>query len=128
MANGWSRPLSGFTDMVREEELARLVDMAEHHARGVIYGAPIDTSRFLSNNNFSVNKPDESFDESKRDVSRSATLANARLAMASLKYGDVFYVVNTTPYGEALEYGHSKQAPNGIFRLAANNAEEYAKR
>jgi hypothetical protein len=125
---GWSKPLSGFVDKVREEELARMVDMAEHHARGVIYGSPKDTSRFLSNNNFSVNHPDESYDPNKRDPSRTTTLANARLAMAALSYGDVFYVVNTTPYGEALEYGHSNQAPRGIFRLAANNAEEYAKR
>lgn len=128
MANGWSRSLSGFADQVREEELARLVDMSEHHVRGVIYGSPKDTSRFLANNNFSVNQPDESYDPDKRDPSRSSTLANARLAMAALKYGDVFYIVNTTPYGVYLEHGHSNQAPQGIFQLAANNAKEYARR
>jgi len=125
---GWSKPPTGFADQVREEELARLVDMSEHHVRGVIYGSPKDTSRFLANNNFSVNKPDESYDPEKRDPTRTQTLANARMAMASLRYGDVFYIVNTTPYGIFLEHGHSKQAPQGIFRLAANNAREYANR
>lgn len=124
----WKGLPTGFADKVREEELARLVDLSEHHVRGVIYGSPIDTSRFLSNNNFSVNQPDESFDWDKRDVSRSMTLANARRAMASLRYGDIFYIVNTTPYGEKLEYGGSRQAPQGIFRVAANNAREYARR
>lgn len=124
----WSRSPAGFADQVRREELARLVDLSEHHVRGVIYGSPKDTSRFLSNNNFSVNDPDESYDPSKRDRSRSMTLANARAAMSKLKYGDVFYIVNTTPYGEFLERGSSTQAPKGIFRVAANNAREYAKR
>ncbi len=125
---GWTKSLRGFADQVREEELARLVDMSEHHVRGVIYGSPKDTSRFLANNNFSVNRPDESYDPDKRDPTRTQTLANARMAMASLRYGDVFYIVNTTPYGEALEHGHSGQAPQGIFRVAANNAREYANR
>lgn len=125
---GWSRSLPAFADQVREEELARLVDMSEHHVRGVIYNSPKDTSRFLANNNFSVNQPDESYDPNKRDPSRTTTLANARAAMASLKFGDVFYIVNTTPYGIYLEEGSSQQAPQGIFRLAANNAREYANR
>jgi hypothetical protein len=30
--------------------------------------------------------------------------------------GDVFYVLNNCAYIEPLEYGHSKQAPNGMVR------------
>lgn len=122
----WTNAPSGFADVARKAFETKLVDVAEKASRDVIYNSPRDTSRFLANNNFSVNEPDESFDPDKRDPSRSDTLANARRAMASLRSGDVFYIVNTTPYGEALEDGHSTQAPNGIYRIAANNARENA--
>ncbi|MAL98267.1 MAG: hypothetical protein CL583_07420 [Alteromonadaceae bacterium] len=121
---GWSKSLTGFADFAEAEAEVLLTDMAEDMSRGVIYGSPKDTSRFLSNNNFSVNGPDESYDPDRRDASRSDTLANARLAIASLRLGDTLYIVNTTPYGEMLEHGHSGQAPAGIFGVAFNSTSE----
>lgn len=121
---GWSKPLSGFATQASDDLTVMFKDAGEQAARDIIYGSPKDTSRFLSNHNFSVNNPDESYDPNKRDLSRSEALANARAAMAALKAGDTFHIVNTTPYGEVLESGSSTQAPQGIYSVAANNLRE----
>ncbi len=124
MARGWSRPLSGFADQSRAQMMVTMTSASEEAARGVIYRSPKDTSRFLANNNFSVNEPDETYDPERRNPSRSEILANARRAIAALRPGDVFYAVNTTPYGEVLESGSSTQAPQGIYGLTANDLNE----
>lgn len=121
---GWSKPLAGFADQSREKMMVTMTAASESAARDVIYGSPEDTSRYLANHNFSVNTPDESFDEAKRDTSRNDALANARRAIAALRPGDVFHVVNTTPYGEFLEYGTSRMAPYAVYTKAANNMRE----
>ena len=122
---GWSMPPTEFAMQVEDDTMVLFRELCEQASRGVIYRAPKDTSRFLANNNFSVNVPDESFDEAKRDPSRSATLADARRAMAALKPGDVFHIVNTTPYGKYLEGGTSSQAPAGIYGVTFNSLKEY---
>ncbi|WP_252108996.1 MULTISPECIES: hypothetical protein [unclassified Halomonas] len=104
--------------------MVTMTSASEEAARGVIYRSPKDTSRFLANNNFSVNEPDETYDPERRNPSRSEILANARRAIAALRPGDVFYAVNTTPYGEVLESGSSTQAPQGIYGLTANDLNE----
>lgn len=121
---GWSMPLSGFADQSREKMMVTMTAASEQAARDVIYASPKDTSRYLANHNFSVNAPDESFDEARRDISRNDALANARRAIAALRPGDVFHVVNTTPYGEFLEYGTSRMAPYAVYTKAANNMRE----
>ena len=123
---GWSIPPTEFAMQVDDDTMVLFRELCEQASRGLIYRAPMDTSRFLANMNFSVNSPDNSFDDTKRDPTRSNTLADARLAMSALKPGDVFYAVNTTPYGKYLEAGHSSKAPSGVFGVTFNSIKEYA--
>lgn len=51
------------------------------------------------------------------DPSGMDALAAVRLGAKSLKIGQTAYLVNNTPYAIPLEYGHSKQAPQGMVRL-----------
>jgi hypothetical protein len=123
---GWSMPPTEFALEVEDDLGVMFTELCERASRGVIYRAPKATSRFLANMNFSVNEPDDSFSDIKRDPTRSITLAQARIAMAALKPGDVFYIVNTTPYGKYLEAGRSGQAPAGIFGVTFNSIKEHA--
>ncbi|QHJ80235.1 MAG: hypothetical protein [Bacteriophage sp.] len=54
------------------------------------------------------------------DKSGTPTLAAAQVALEKFKVGttQVIYFVNNVPYAIPLEYGHSKQAPNGMVRIA----------
>lgn len=46
------------------------------------------------------------------------------LTLADAEIGDTIYVGWTAAYALALEYGHSKQAPAGFVRLAAQNWQQ----
>lgn len=41
----------------------------------------------------------------------------------SVRAGEVIYLTNAVPYAERLEFGHSKQAPNGMVRVTAVEIE-----
>ncbi|MGJ5032354.1 HK97 gp10 family phage protein [Bradyrhizobium sp. HKCCYLS2038] len=51
------------------------------------------------------------------DKTGAETIARVAAGTAPAKAGDVIYLVANLPYINALEYGHSKQAPNGMVRL-----------
>lgn len=51
------------------------------------------------------------------DKTGSGTIGRINSGVAPAKAGDVIYLVANLPYINALEYGHSKQAPNGMVRL-----------
>lgn len=50
------------------------------------------------------------------DKASGRVSAEAALVAAQVKAGDVFYLTNNAHYIVNLEYGHSKQAPNGMVR------------
>ncbi len=78
--------------------------------KDVIKKSPVDTGRFKSNWNSSLNAPDLTI-----DLQSGAGLTEVA---SKLKVGDVFYFTNNLPYALALEFGHSNQAPQGMVRLA----------
>ncbi|OCG77949.1 hypothetical protein [Gilliamella sp. Occ4-3] len=58
------------------------------------------------------------------DPSGAETLKDGIEQIGRYTYGvQSIYFTNNLPYSVRLEFGHSKQAPNGIVRLAALNAQ-----
>lgn len=84
--------------------------------KSVIVKSPVDTGRFKGNwqvNIGSVPAGTVAID----DKAGTATIAKVTAATMNLKAGQVIYLVNNLAYARKLEYGHSKQAPNGMVRL-----------
>lgn len=54
--------------------------------------------------------------------------ARARKAFMKVSLTDTLIVSNSVPYAEALENGHSKKAPNGIFRVVIPQVKEDIKK
>ena len=52
----------------------------------------------------------------------------AKKAFASVEMGDNLIVSNSLPYAEVLENGHSKNTPNGIFRVVIPQLKEDMKK
>jgi hypothetical protein len=52
------------------------------------------------------------------DPAGSATIIKAQATINGVSCGPPVYIVNNLPYAIPLEYGHSKQAPLGMVRLA----------
>lgn len=82
----------------------------------VIQKSPVDTGRFKGN--WQVNIGSIPAGTLKlEDKTGTATIAKVTAEALNLKAGEVIYLVNNLEYANALEYGHSKQAPNGMVRL-----------
>ncbi len=77
----------------------------------VIYATPVDTGRLRGNWQTTINTP--------ASGTKDTTDANAAVAEAVANLGslvDVVWFVNNLPYAERIEYGYSKQAPEGMVR------------
>lgn len=86
------------------------------HSR-IVQRMPKDTGRATANQQISINSlPLGSVLEF--DKSGNATISKGVDALARFKLGDTIFLYNNVEYIIPLEYGHSKQAPAGMFRIS----------
>ena len=85
---------------------------------GVVMKTPVDTGRARGNWQASVNSPSTVATED-TDKIGAGTIAAGNAAVDGAT-GNVFWLSNNLPYIERLEYGHSKQSPQGMVRLTIN--------
>ena len=71
--------------------------------------------RFRANWQASVNSPKEGV----KNTTSSSTATGSVKSAASKKNAHSYYLMNNLPYAKALEDGHSRQARDGIVKLAA---------
>lgn len=117
-----------------EQQIKRIIDNREgvtreifaasaiQVAEKVITRTPVDEGRARINWNPSINRYDDSTSDEKPGESAATSRAtNRATAEASkLKLGDTFTLVNGLPYIRELEYGSSKQAPQGMVRRSVD--------
>ncbi|AKJ28838.1 HK97 gp10 family phage protein [Caldimonas brevitalea] len=115
----WSIPIDRLAESAKGdiETVTRKVTL-DLFAR-VVQRSPVDTGRFKGNWNVNFGAPDTSTTEV---AHASRGDAEARKAL-SLPVGGTVYLTNSLPYAHRLEYGWSKQAPQGMVRLTV---QEYA--
>lgn len=73
---------------------------------------------FRANNQYQFGTPPTSEIEG-TDASGEATMARIKAGVMSSPIAGMHYIANNVPYARALENGHSTQAPQGIYGLAA---------
>lgn len=99
---------------------AKPLTKAERHQNfdinGLVAGQGYVGGRFRGNWQFSIDIPAEG-ELDQVDPSGAATLSSLKAKVGSLTAGQTAYVVNNLPYAVPLEYGHSKQAPEGMVRV-----------
>lgn len=78
----------------------------------IVLRTPVDTGRARGNWQLSLNSPEESVLE-RAGISIGAETGK----LDELQLGDVIWLANNVPYIEALENGHSSQAPEGMVAL-----------
>ncbi len=79
----------------------------------IIKDTPRDTSRAASNWFVSF---EDSIDNTTEDTNSAKALSNATNTLLKGKIGKYIYIQNNLPYIVKLEYGYSKQSPNGMVR------------
>lgn len=85
----------------------------------IMMGTPVDIGRARANWNGTVGEPDLSTDDNltKADVPGKLKANQDAARKVDFYAGEVFVLANGLPYIEALEHGHSKQAPAGMVAL-----------
>lgn len=84
----------------------------------VITLSPVDTGRFKGNWQLSIDSTASS-SLLREDPDGYTTLADMARKVNSFTAGQVAYIQNHVLYGYDLEYGSSKQAPDGVVRITA---------
>lgn len=90
----------------------------------VVRRSPVDTGRFRANNQISINSLPKSV-EIDWDKNGTATIGKGKGKLGQYKLGDVVYIYNNVAYAVALEHGHSKQAPEGVYRISVEDLIQY---
>lgn len=114
MAKGWDYDPLLFAGLVEEEvgKKLRIISMAL--LTEIVQRSPVDTGRFRNNNIVSISSADYSELEGE-DRSGAAAIQRGGAVIANGKPYSVIYIQNNLPYAEALENGHSQQAPAGVY-------------
>lgn len=81
---------------------------------GVVRDTPVDTGRARGNWQLTINEPAQG-ELDREDKGGNAAIADI-VAKTPEGYGQETMLTNNLPYIEGLEYGRSKQAPNGMVR------------
>ena len=89
---------------------------------GVVRKSPVDTGRFRAN--WQIDQ--RGFNYEKFDPSGQEKVVEITQKVMASEVGGVISLINNLPYAERLEFGHSKQAPEGMVRLTAMEFTEAA--
>ena len=108
MAKAWDIEPSIFAGMIEEDVGLEIRYIAMQILTAIDIAAPVDTGRFRNNNLVSLQHPDFGISD---NVDPNGTIAVQRGI-------GVIYIQNNLPYAEALENGHSQQAPTGVYANA----------
>lgn len=84
--------------------------------REVVTLSPVDTGRFKGNWQLTIGSP-ATGSLLRYDQSGGITIGDMQRVVRTLTPGQVAYIQNTVEYGYDLEYGSSKQAPDGMVRI-----------
>lgn len=94
-------------------------------ARGVIKRTPVDTGRARANWQVGETMPAFAIDAKDNTQTGSRAIKSAKDVIKHIKAGGVFYIANNVEYIRELEYGSSKQAPQGMMRITVKMYHQY---
>ena len=64
----------------------------------------------------SIGSASSNYSEANQDASGQSTIASMKSVVKQWDSNKSLYFSNNTPYAEAIEFGYSKQAPQGMYR------------
>ncbi|AQS50550.1 hypothetical protein PAEH1_01480 [Paenalcaligenes hominis] len=122
---GWSKKPTMFIKAIEGDLSKKRNSVAVDMLQGVITSAPVQDGVFKANNRVSIDGPDLTQDMNEQDKNGSETLRKgvAVINANNEPFSEVF-IQNNLPYAEALENGHSSQAPHGVYGVTFDAVAE----
>lgn len=123
------RPVSQQVAAINAKMRRRLDKLAQglflEADRRIVMRTPVRTGRARGNWMLSEGAPAGATRE-RLDPTGESAIAEGVAYSKEIKIGGVFFIVNSLPYIYALEHGSSKQAPQGMARLTADEIQALA--
>lgn len=85
--------------------------------RSLVMKSPVDTGRFRGNWQIGVGSVNTDVGSQVDKSGSNAVTGAMGIIESTVKAGQIVYLTNSLPYAVRLEYGWSKQAPQGMVRL-----------
>lgn len=115
MAKSFSAGLAGYAKRAKVSIDTAVTEVCAQTSINIIKRSPVDTGRFRGAWLAEINTiPSSEASETRRE---SEAISDA-VSTAGKASGHIFYLTNNVSYGYKLEYGWSKQAPQGMVRLS----------
>lgn len=113
----WKNKPSDFAAQMLKEADQHVQKIVGEALQQVVVRSPVMDGEFRASHKVTLDSPDNSYQKD-FDDSGAATLSEGLKVAASAKFGGLVYIQSNSPYGLALENGHSQQAPNGVYALS----------
>lgn len=114
---GWKNKPTNFALEVVKNADSHLKKIVGETLQQVIVRSPVMDGEFRASHKVTLDRPQNMYEKG-FDLSGGATLAKGLKVASTAKIGGLVYVQTLSPYGLALENGHSQQAPNGVYALS----------
>lgn len=112
----FANDLSKFSKRVEENADQVVRKVVLEVSKSLILMTPVDTGRARANYVISKGTMNTATTEA---VDKIGANTLAKIAAYPVEAGGVYFISNSLPYISALEYGHSAQSPQGMFRVTA---------
>lgn len=93
----------------------------------IVKRTPVDTGRLRGNWQFGIGQP-AAGTLNVLDAQGTGAGILASIGGASKVAGTVCYISNNLPYAMPIEYGHSRQAPQGMVRVSVMLFQQFVKK
>lgn len=120
--------LDQFIEKARKESTRRIRRAGMVALRKIVLRTPVDTGCCRANWRASVGFLDRTFNPAARDKSGAATTSAASARLESAVLGVDLWIGNSTPYVKPLEFGYSKQSPEGMVQVTADEVKNLIER
>jgi hypothetical protein len=122
--NAWSIPLDRLAQRAQLELTTVARKVTFDLFREVVLRSPVDTGRFRANWNVTYGSPNYGVSNSTAQARGFGEAAKA----LTLPVGGLVYLANGLQYAAPLEFGSSKQAPQGMVRLSVQRVNDFVAR
>jgi hypothetical protein len=114
---GWKNKPTNFALEVVKNADDHLKKIVGETLQRVVVLSPVQDGEFRASHKVTIDAPQNAYEKG-FDLSGNETLNQGLKVASTAKIGDLVYVQTLSPYGLALENGHSQQAPNGVYALS----------
>ena len=114
---GWKNKPTNFALEVMKNADDHLKKIVGETLQRVVVLSPVQDGEFRASHKVTIDAPQNAYEKG-FDLSGNETLNQGLKVASTAKIGGLVYVQTLSPYGLALENGHSQQAPNGVYALS----------